>query len=368
MKPLSAYDDFRDNRHFIALDGFRALSVVAVVWHHVSGLSHIPALSHGFRGVDLFFGISGFLITTLLLRERERNGRISLKNFYIRRSLRIFPLYYAVLELYCILVATTLAGTAKGQAFWENLPAFLTYTSNWFVELGKGAEGVTFYFAWSLATEEQFYLLWPPLIVLLLALFKRTWVIVCASLALIGLHLAGVAAEGQNFLVTILESLSPAIMLGATFAILVDRRRTFEIIFRLIGWKWAAPVLAVALLIVILVGAPTILIHLTIALLVVASCIREDTFLHRILSLRPLVFIGTISYGMYLMHMLAANVVRRIFGEDFGIDIFIATTLAVIFVAYLSFRFFESPLLKIAHRFSSTGPQKSLQKEGLAEN
>lgn len=93
---------------------------------------------------------------TLLLRERERNSKIDLKAFYIRRSLRIFPLYYGVLFLYMVLVSVLERDSTAGQAFFNNLIYFATYTSNLFVPLDGR---VIFYFAWSLAAEEQFYLM-----------------------------------------------------------------------------------------------------------------------------------------------------------------------------------------------------------------
>ena len=168
------FASFMSVRNFSALDGLRAVSVLAVIWSHASGVHDLALLNQGRRGVDFFFAISGFLITTLLLREHSRSGGISLRDFYFRRTLRIFPLYYAVLCLYCVLAFLTLSGKPKGAEFWNNLPAFLTYTSNWFVSADHAGDGVTFYFAWSLATEEQFYLFWPPLMVLALYAVRRS--------------------------------------------------------------------------------------------------------------------------------------------------------------------------------------------------
>ena len=164
------YEAFTATAWFSGLDGLRAFSVVAVLWYHLAGEHDLALLNHGNQGVQLFFAISGFLVTTLLLRERRRTGTISLRSFYLRRTLRIFPLYYAVLATYALLVFATLRGTPKGAEFWQHLPAFATYTSNWFVSADAGTgHGVTFYFAWSLATEEQFYLVWPPLLLWALA-------------------------------------------------------------------------------------------------------------------------------------------------------------------------------------------------------
>lgn len=133
--PDSGHIEFRNRRIFGSLDGLRALSVVAVIWHHTTG-PHVSALlASGPHGVTLFFAISGFLIVTLLLRERDRAGRIDLKAFYIRRSLRIFPLYYAVIAVYTLLVCVVERNNPVGREFFNNLPFFLIYTSNWFVLL-----------------------------------------------------------------------------------------------------------------------------------------------------------------------------------------------------------------------------------------
>src|SRR5437868_5861023 len=104
----TAYQAFMSASRFGGLDGLRAFSVVAVIWCHVTGPHTLELLNRGNKGVDLFFAISGFLVTSLLLREHRKTCGISLRNFYIRRTLRIFPLYYAVLCLYCVLVFFTL--------------------------------------------------------------------------------------------------------------------------------------------------------------------------------------------------------------------------------------------------------------------
>ena len=132
----------------------------------------VPFTSIGASGVSLFFVLSGFLITTLLLREHDAHGRIGLRDFYARRALRIFPLYFAVLALYAAITFLTerdAQGHLNGAArlFASNLPYYATYTNNWFVDLKLNEDGqrrVIFIFAWSLATEEQFYAFWPPVL------------------------------------------------------------------------------------------------------------------------------------------------------------------------------------------------------------
>ncbi|HUR28086.1 MAG TPA: acyltransferase, partial [Planctomycetota bacterium] len=155
--PEPPFDEFRARRHFSALDGIRAISILAVLWHHTAaGLGGIALSSNGFLGVNMFFVLSGFLIVTLILREKDRTGGISLKRFYARRTLRIFPIYYlviAALLAYVLLVPET----GFRADFLRELPYHLTYTSNWI------HSATILAIAWSLAAEEQFYLLWPPL-------------------------------------------------------------------------------------------------------------------------------------------------------------------------------------------------------------
>jgi peptidoglycan/LPS O-acetylase OafA/YrhL len=356
-----AYGAFLANRYFSGLDALRAISVLAVIWTHVTTGHSIHLLAQGHRGVDLFFAISGFLVTTLLLREYRRNGRISIREFYMRRTLRIFPLYYAVLALYCVLVFAALRGTPKAAEFWDNLPAFATYTSNWFVSVENGAaHGVTFYFAWSLATEEQFYLFWPSLMVLLLLWVRREWLLALAPVALVGVQVYAASIAPSNFIATVFASLAPAILFGVMFAVLLNHKTWFQAFYTVLGRKASAPAALLLLLACLQFGAPWLMSAFVMALLVACVCVREDGWLHPVLRWRPAAFVGTISYGIYLMHMLAANAVRAVLHHPMGIDVFLLTVPVVVAMAWLSYRFFESPILRYKERFNprpAAGPK-----------
>jgi peptidoglycan/LPS O-acetylase OafA/YrhL len=353
------YQAFQSTTFFSSLDGLRALSVVAVVWHHTAGVEHQPfnIVNRGYFGVDFFFAISGFLITTLLLRERRRTAGISLPRFYARRSLRIFPLYYAVLAVYVVLTFATRRGTPEGDGFFDHLPAFATYTSNWFVDLTAGTS-VTFYFAWSLATEEQFYLFWPPI----LTFVSRRWtkplvpaivsLLVLITINQIALH----AFDGDGFGLTVLQSLQLPILAGALGALLLDSRAAFTWIGPALASRAAAPVVAAAVGLELFVGARTELIQLSMVLLVLACCVRPTTALTPVLASRPLRHIGMVSYGVYLMHMLAANAVRPVVGRHSGVMVFLATLVVVLVMATMSYRWFESPLLRRKERFAAVAP------------
>src|SRR4051812_42394361 len=101
-----AYQAFKRVKFFSSLDGLRAISILGVIWYHTVPIGHDALLGQGNQGVTLFFVISGFLIVTLLLRAKEAVGTFSLPRFWGRRMLRIFPVYYAVLAAYCVLVWT----------------------------------------------------------------------------------------------------------------------------------------------------------------------------------------------------------------------------------------------------------------------
>lgn len=327
-------------KHFSALDGLRAISVIAVIWQHTAGYNQSGGiLSRGYLGVDCFFAISGFLITTLLLREYQTTGRISLRQFYLRRSARIFPVYFAVLAVYVVLMFAR-RHTADGAEFFHNLPAFATYTSNWF---GTGGDKATFYFAWSLATEEQFYLFWPPVLILLAA---RRWLApVGALLVLVAVDQVAAVAG-----VRILASLATPILLGAAVAVVLHHTSSHRFATRVFGGQLAAPTAVLATLAALQAGAPDVVGEALLVAVVATLVVREDTALHPVLTWRPLVFVGTISYGIYLMHMLAANTVRPVIGERLGVAVFAATVPVAVGVAWVSFRWFETPIREAVRR------------------
>jgi peptidoglycan/LPS O-acetylase OafA/YrhL len=353
----ATFERFGAIHRFDALDGLRALSVIAVIWHHTSGRPGPAISSRGDFAPDLFFAISGFLICTLLIREHNKHGRIALRKFYIRRTLRIFPLYYATLLL-CIgttLVATSRHNDPVEQRFLQHLPAFATYTSNWVVE-----QGDKFYLAWTLATEEQFYLLWPPLLIAALAIGKRKiWVPLLVLGALI------VISQGSRFVLDtsvlpgrIPSSMSLSILLSCAAALTVSTPRGFALLASVLGRRWSAPAVALTLLAVLAFAPQQQLTQVLIVCLVVSVCLLERTPLHPLLQWRPLVFVGVISYGVYLLHMLGANMISKFLHQSDGLVLFAATIFTSIIAGYLSFRYFETPVLKFKRRFETNSQRQ----------
>lgn len=338
-------------RRFDSLDGLRAISVLGVVWHHTAGKAFLgtPLATIGSEGVTLFFAISGFLITTLLLRERDRRGSIDLRAFYVRRTLRIFPIYYVTLLAYVALVWFLERDSEAGQDFWRNLPYFATYTSNWFVDL---KDRTIFYFAWSLAAEEQFYLVWPPLLVLLATRGRGMAFIAAVAFALIA-HQSVLSHSGDWQQALKWMSRFPlAIVLGAGAALLLHGRIAYDRFQPVLGHPAAAGVSAMLLVLALAwPGVPGWIKHLACMLLVVSVCVAERHVLHALLTWRPLVYIGAISYGIYLLHMLASHASNKILGK-IGVEptwavSFAAAVATSIIAAGLSFRYFESRFLAL---------------------
>lgn len=333
----SAHAEYLARRHFGALDGLRALAILAVIWHHTVG-------GPGRFGANLFFLLSGFLVTTILVRERARSGTVVVARFRERRARRLYPLYFGVLLAYVALVAVLEPAGPARRAFFAHLPAFATLTSNWFVDLE--GERTIFYFAWSLAAQEQFYLLWP---LYLKHLRLRTCAAaLAAGLAAIYLTRAGafdLALPPDTFVRTLVLSVMPALVLGALLALGLHVRAGFEPLRRLLGGRWSALALLVAALALWRTpSAPEPLMHLVLAALAGACVVREDHALGRFLRLPALVHVGAVSYGIYLLHMLCHNAAERALarlGASSGVLDFALTALLAVGLATLSQRWFE---------------------------
>lgn len=344
----ASYQEFRKESYFASLDGLRAISIVAVIWHHTAGMYYndLPLLRSGHLGVEFFFAISGFLITTLLLREREKKGQISLIRFYIRRTFRIFPLYYTIIAVYVILVAAVESHSVAGQEYFHNLPYFLTYTSNWFVER-TGDSRVIFYFAWSLATEEQFYLVWPWV-----ERFLKGWAPVFVMLVVVVVvqltMLNGMFGliDSDSFVYAVIVNIAPPICLGVILAHVLHSRRGFSIAANVMGSPWSSLFFfALLALAVAFFEQSHLLIHVFMVLVVGSCVMRQDHWLAKVLSGQPFKHIRMVSYGMYLMHLLAYHVVARLCTAihlDEPISRFAITVLATVGAATLSFRYYES--------------------------
>ena len=351
----AAYERFVQTRHLPGLDGLRCLAILPVIWHHATPRLLPGVLGKGAVGVDLFFALSGFLITTLLLRERRGSGEIRLTAFYARRSLRIFPLYYVVLAFYALRALQTQAGSVVARHFLHALPFHATYTANWFVDYAV-PHPVMFAFSWSLCVEEQFYWVWP----ILMACFRRR-----ALLAVLmgGAVLVDVLAEHGAFAaylpagslgLRMLTSFATPIGCGSLIALLLDAPLGFRVAAWLLGWRWSAPfLLLLSVGWLLLPATPYLPLSLSLSALVGAVALRPDSGLAWLLERAALRKVGTLSYAAYLLHVTALGLVRRFLPQfqDSALVVFcLGLPLSLAFAQAANWAI-ERPFLRLRARF-----------------
>src|ERR1700730_15754520 len=228
-----------DRSHIPALDGLRAVAVFLVIIAHF-GFAQVP----GAHGVMIFFVLSGFLITWLLLKESERYGKISLAGFYKRRTLRIFPAFY----VYWLILITLLVATGKA-VLWPHAWSALFYASNYYTAI-HGDPNNGFSHTWSLAIEEQFYLLWPLVFLMLRNNLKRMTAFLVCLIGAVWVHRAvlcfGLHID-QAYIQDAFDTRLDALMVGCLLAVLL-KRRALSSVWRVASASTLMPLVTLALL------------------------------------------------------------------------------------------------------------------------
>jgi peptidoglycan/LPS O-acetylase OafA/YrhL len=364
------------DRYVRSLDGIRGLAIALVMLYHGWTYARHGEVTVGFvvdvvrqvgwAGVDVFFVLSGFLITGILLKTKDQPGYW--RTFWVRRSLRIFPLYYAVLVL--VLVGGSLfAGLAKGiDNVWVN---FLYLTNIW---IGlKGEDLVPLDIAWSLAIEEQFYLLFP-----LLVRFCRERTLMVVLLAVV------ITAPVVRYLTWSYGAqpvLGPyvlphcrmdALAMGALLRLATEHTNASHLV---ILRRMAAPLCVAALLVLCLltrkdigfiVAGYTLNALASAALLYRVVFASSSSILRRVFENRALCYLGRISYGVYLLHLIARVAVVKVLvhvfprsevnGTWFCAAQLTGMTVLTLGLATISFRYFEQPILRLKDRWAAVHP------------
>jgi len=350
-----------------ALDGIRAVAVGLVLAEH----GGIPGVPGGFLGVDVFFVLSGFLITSLLLDEHRNSGRIGVAGFWIRRARRLLPALIVMVlavvaarELFSPESTETLRDDAVASFFWVSNWAFVAQHTDYF---SQGAPPSPLQHTWSLGVEEQYYILWPLLLIAVAAFFwarLRMAVFVLASAGVVASAVAAIVLTTDasvNRIYFGADTRAQALLVGAAAAALLVR--DWSVLNdggTLIRTRWGHVIAGILPFIGLAVLAAAahhatgdvqdfrsgllIVVAIAAVLVVAPVALEQDGPVARVLAWRPLVWLGAISYGVYLWHwpiFLALNGERTGWS---GWPLFAIRCAATVAVAAASWWLLEQPI------------------------
>lgn len=328
--------------HIPALDGLRAIAALMVVGLH-GAFNWIP----GRVGVLIFFVLSGFLITKLLLDEFGRSGGISLRDFYKRRALRIFPAFYVCW------VVTLLVDWPRPNWIWQISSFF--YVSNY----ATAYLGIDMYGSWSLGVEEQFYLIWPLVVVLNARNLARLLRITMGTILLVWawkIVALSVFDVPDRYLHCVFETRIADILAGCAMAILVHRRYWFpSVVFRPVAILGALAIVGIAGALDVLdqqrfaVAAMYTPAAIATAVLIVQLIYKTQSGPWSLLETAPIKYLGRISYSIYLYHGFAIIVADRLHFRHYSIRVACVFAVTIVF-ASASYRLVERPFLRLSHQ------------------
>ena len=350
-------------RHVPALDGLRGLALLGVLLFHANG-----ALPGGYLGVDLFFVLSGYLITSLLLAEQRETGRIALSAFWVRRARRLFPALLSLMPVVAI-YGRYFARSEELRTVREQALAALAYVANWQAIFQHKSYWQLFAspspleHTWSLSIEEQFYVVWPLLVTLVLR--RRTSrALLVISLLLSALSMAAMLllfspeSTSRAYLGT--DTRMAGILLGAAFATLVSPNHEFQLrTTRLLDGLGGLAALGLAVAWCTLRGTNPFLYHggfwlteLGALALIACAVSRERSIVARALAIRPFTLLGTVSYGVYLWHWPINVFLTPERVHLHGLPLHVLRFSLTFAVAIASYHFLEQPIRRHGVPFS----------------
>ena len=335
--------------HIPALDGLRAIAVFLVIFYHF-GFSRVP----GGRGVTAFFVLSGFLITWLLLKENEKSGTVSLSEFYMRRVLRIFPAFYCYWTLLIILLLL------KHQVIpWPHAWSSVFYTSNYYIALNGDPEN-GFSHTWSLAIEEQFYLLWPLAFLLWRRNLARLTVHLVYIIGAVWLYralLVFLLNVDQAYIYGAFDTRLDHLMVGCLLAVVLKRGSLLSF------WKAVCSNVYLPLLTAALLAGSIFLGGLfydryrdvfgfavepiLFAVLVVQLIGFSSSLAWKWIEWPVLRYLGRISYSLYLYQQITLYPVRKVLASQPVVLQLMAAIVLTVIVATASYYLIEQPFLRL---------------------
>lgn len=339
--------------YYPALDGLRAFSVLFVVFEHINALPTPMRHFHGYLGVDIFFVLSGFLITGLLLREERLTGKVDLAGFYIRRAFRILPLYWFVLATYVVMLQPA-SRIEKWTQMKAALPYFLTFNNDIPLILMPDRVGTVFGLSWTLGIEEKFYFCWPLICFILLGTLRKRF--------FAGWMLYGSAVVLALFSFRMGRSYS-GLIVGAILAMLFSKEQTLAGLKSIVSRIPGAVIVALVAIGFWLVDVDerAVFIFSWIIGLTVTSVLLKKSWLSKLLSVKWIVWFGKRSYAMYLIQGFAIEFLLLLYrpaswlGEiGFAVAAFLVASVG----AAMLHQFLEEPARRIGKRIVARREQR----------
>ncbi|GAA2791386.1 acyltransferase [Crossiella cryophila] len=347
MKSLT-HAGYMAMRRFDGLDGLRAIAAVMVVVFHYGG----PDRLQGWIGVQVFFVLSGYLITTLMLREEARTGRVALKAFYLRRVFRILPVYFVVLAF--LAAATAILGIYQSSHLGEAMPLYLSFFNEF---AGSNPFGQS----WSLGIEQKFYLVWPLVAFAfgVLPLRRRLGI---TGLLIVGALVATPFTFGPHASGWPVHYVS--ILLGCVLAMLMHNPRTYRLIQPL-----THPAVGVGMAVAVIVlhsflkpigdalnqvaGVPGfiwLMAFYPIAVTLLLPAVIAPGPVAKVLSVRPMAYVGERSYSLYLVQSIAAAPLHFLFPSLGGWPLALSVVALALVLASVLYRTVEVPMINVGRK------------------
>lgn len=341
------------------IDGLRAIAVLSVLIYHIAP----TVLVGGFIGVDIFFVISGYLITSIILREHGASS-FSFSRFYTRRIRRILPAVWPVIYLSAVAAILLFPDEKLLDAFWSSISSALFFANHYFASkfgyFNSPGDHTLLLHLWSLSVEEQFYLLWPVLFlcVLKIDVSNKTRIAVfcgCALFSFFGAHLMSGTGRYENFAFYLLPPRAGELLLGCILSFYLyfhPNSRRYRVL-GFIGVGFITYSLTTISHDSRFPGFVTIIPSL--GTVFVLSQFSDDDFVYRkVLSHRVMVYLGKISYSLYLWHWPLLALPRYLFGSLGALSLMCLVVLSFL-MAHLSWVYIEKPV-----RSSSLSLKKSV--------
>ena len=357
------------SKYLPSIDSLRALAVLAVIIYHVD-VNYLPG---GFLGVDLFFVLSGYLISSLIIKEFRKTGTVNLYNFYIRRARRLLPAVYFMITV-GLVVMVLFNEVLLRKSHLDAIFGYI-YSSNWWYIFHKldyfdsfGAQS-PFKHLWSLAIEEQFYMIFPLLFLLVNRKKKskdgtyklnKNFLYVVLGLILVSLiaHILLFDINNISRIYFGTDTRAFSLLVGVVGAILYPMERLHAKVTPQQNMLYSVvSLVSIATLITVMIYTSEyntllyrggFLLVAILGLIVIISSGKQHTLMSRLLSFKPVVFIGKISYSLYLWHfpvLVLTTPVSEIGNPNiFFVILRIVLTFAVAIVSYV---FVETPIRKL---------------------